>query len=212
LSQISAAQAIVYSGFNERKSTVSIICSPLSAQDNPLKYEFGDRDGRQNPEYVIQAIGLTANMSIADVGAGGGYFTVRFASVVGPEGKVIATDIKESYLDFIRERVANAGHSNVEYILAGEQDPRLPDRSVDIAFLSSVYHHLQEPLIYLQRLGPALKDGGRLVIVENFRRITSHGSRVKDVVAIAERAGFKLVKVDESQDRFFIAAFSFAGE
>jgi ubiquinone/menaquinone biosynthesis C-methylase UbiE len=187
---------------------ITVISIPLNAQDNPQKYEWGDRDERQNPDYVIAAMGLSAGDVIADVGAGGSYFTVRFAKVVGPAGSVIASDINQDYLDFIENRVAEAGFTNVELLLAEMNHPRLPEGKCDYIFLSSVYHHLADPVDYLEKARSALKPGGKLVIVETFRRISSHGSRVEDVVSGMQNAGYSLVTMDESQPRFFIGIFS----
>jgi len=179
----------------------------LRAQDNPLKYEWGDRDERANPDYVLQALALQPGQTIVDLGAGGGYFTVLFAEAVGPAGRVIATDIKQDYLDFIENRVAEAGYSNVEYLLAEMDAPNLIGVRADVIFLANVYHHLEDPAEYLAQTISALLPGGRLVIIETYKRISSHGSTVASVIEGCAAAGFVLDSVDASQPRFFIATF-----
>lgn len=181
------------------------------AQDNPLQYEWGDRDARQNPEHVMDFMGLKQGDSIADIGAGGGYFTLRFAERVGAQGRVTATDIKKHYLEFIEERVREAGFDNVHYLVAALNDPRLGDRKFDYIFLSSVYHHLNDPAAYLAGTIGNLKPDGKLVIVENKRSITPHGSDFNEVVKQMSAVGFELHSSDQSQHRFFIAIFISGG-
>jgi ubiquinone/menaquinone biosynthesis C-methylase UbiE len=134
-------------------------CSYLGADwlDRP------DRDAREQPERVLDALHLDAKMTVADVGAGTGYFTVRLAKRVA---KVYATDLQPEMLDLLRTRLARDKLANVELVLATDHDAKLPERSIDLALLVDVYHELADPAGVMAGIRRALKPGGRLVLVE----------------------------------------------
>lgn len=187
--------------------TLAILCAtPAIAQSDPSVYERGDRDARQKPEWVMDVIGLQAGMTIADVGAGGGYFTVKFAERVGASGKVFANDINQDYLRYIRDRLAKEGITNTEVILGGVDDPNLPDGSCDMVFMSDVYHHLDKPLEMLVTIKTDLRPDGRLVIVETDteKGRSSHASDPDDVIEVALKAGYEVVTLNREHSSDFI--------
>ena len=157
-----------------------------------------ERDSWQKPDEVVKALGLKPGNVIADVGAGTGYFAVRFAGPVGPQGRVLAVDIDQKLLDRIRERAAERKLGNVQKVLASPDDPHLRAGSVDVVFICDVIHHVENRPAYYQLLGRALKAGGRLVIVDFHKRPAPVGPAVEmkiareDLAREVERAGFRL--------------------
>lgn len=124
-------------------------------------------------------------MSVADIGAGTGLFTLPFAEAVGPEGKVYAVDIAKGFLEHIKERAEKAHASNVTTILCTDKSVELPAASVDLAFICDVYHHFEYPRSTLASLFQAVKPGGQVVLVD-FKRIPGVSS---DFVMGHVRAG-----------------------
>ena len=124
-----------------------------------------EREERERPDAVLDALAITDGMIIADVGAGSGYFTLRIAKRV-PRGRVIATDIQPEMLAMIRERAQAAGLANVETRLVKADDAGLDAHSIDLAILVDVYHELADPAAVVGGIRRALRPGGRLVLVE----------------------------------------------
>ena len=125
------------------------------------------RDEYQKPEEVIKALELKPGMVVADIGAGSGYFTRRFARSVGREGKVLAIDVKKEMLEYNQAHLSDLGPpSPAEFILAKPDDPSLPKNSVDLIFLCNVYHHLDNPTAYFSKAKEALTPTGRVAIID----------------------------------------------
>jgi ubiquinone/menaquinone biosynthesis C-methylase UbiE len=122
-----------------------------------------DREAREQPDRVLDALHLDAKMTVADVGAGTGYFTVRLAKRVA---KVYATDVQPEMLDLLRARLARDKLANVELVVATDHDAKLSEHSIDLALLVDVYHELADPAGVMTGIRRALKPGGRLVLVE----------------------------------------------
>jgi SAM-dependent methyltransferase len=125
-----------------------------------------DRDARERPDAVLDALALREGMIVADVGAGSGYFTLRLARRVGAAGRVIATDVQPEMLAMIDARAAAAKLGNIETRLVRAADAGLAPRSIDRALLVDVYHELADPAAVVAGLRRALRPGGRLVLVE----------------------------------------------
>lgn len=103
---------------------------------------------------------------MADIGAGGGYFSFRLARAVGPSGRVYAVDVDDDLLAYVAERAAETGAANVEAVRAAPDDPDLPDASIDLVFVCNTYHHLPDRVVYFRRLLDDLAPNGRVAIVE----------------------------------------------
>ncbi|KUO40506.1 MAG: hypothetical protein AVW06_05130 [Hadesarchaea archaeon DG-33-1] len=159
-------------------------------------------DPKSKPDQILETLGLQPGQNIADIGAGGGYFSIRFADAVGREGKVYAVDTNPEFLEFIRNSVKEKGLNNVETVLAAEDKIILPERSLDFIFLRNVYHHLPNRAEYFRNLKALLKPGGKIVIVEykrggglfSFRRIFGHYVPREIIVEEMEEAGYRLEK------------------
>lgn len=128
-------------------------------------YAAGDRDAWQQPERVIGDLGLRAGMKVADLGAGGGYFSFRLAEGVGPSGRVYAVDVDAAMNERLERIAAERGVNNLVTVLAGETTSNLPE-PVDLVFTSNTYHHLPDRLAYFERLKKDLRPSGRVAIVE----------------------------------------------
>jgi len=115
---------------------------------------------------VMDALGLRAGNAVADVGCGEGYFVLRLARRVGPEGIVYAVDVNDEMLDKVRQRVEREGLANVRIILGKKDDPLLPADTLDAALIVNAYHEMREYDAMLRAIYAALKPGGRLAIIE----------------------------------------------
>jgi ubiquinone/menaquinone biosynthesis C-methylase UbiE len=197
--------------------TAVLLATPAWAQTRPLtveemhrlhqdskayiaSLEDPARDAYQKPHEVVMALGLKDGERIADIGAGSGYFAMRFAHHVGANGRVFAVDISPDMIVHLNQRVRDAGVDNVRTILALPDDPLLSDGSVDRAFICDTWHHIGNHPQYLARLKKALKPGGQIVIIDFQKRETPVGAPMEmrvsreDVVREFEQNGFKLLK------------------
>ena len=128
--------------------------------------EWEKRDAWQRPTEVMDNLGIRAGSVVADVGAGGGYFTFHLASRVGPHGKVYAQDVLESQLEKIRERAKREGLSQIETILGNQSDPRLPPGALDAILLVLTYHEMENYDAMLVGMARALKPAGLLAVID----------------------------------------------
>nr|MEE4269348.1 methyltransferase [Candidatus Krumholzibacteria bacterium] len=128
-----------------------------------------ERDTRQDmqlPEQILAELDFQPGETVADIGAGSGYFTVPVAHAVGPEGKVLALDIRQEMLDFIAARLPREGLENVELGLVKAEDPQLPAHGVDTILMVDVFHYIKERQAYAEKLKAGLAPGGRLVVID----------------------------------------------
>lgn len=132
-------------------------------------FEDPDRDRRQKPDEVVAAMKLSPGDRLADIGAGTGYFTRRFAAAVGDEGIVYAVDIEPNMLRHVATQAHEAGVRNVVPVLALPASPMLAPGSVDVVFICNTIHHIADRGEYYELLKESLAPGGRLVIVD-FRK------------------------------------------
>ncbi len=162
--------------------------------------EDPERNAWQQPEQVIEKLALKPGESVADLGAGSGYFTVRLARAVGPTGTVYAIDIEPKMLEHIQQRASQEKLANIQTILADPHDPKLPPAPVDMIFICDTLHHISERNTYYPMLARALKPGGRLVDIDFQKRDLPIGpppsmkiSRDEVAKEVAP-AGFRLAK------------------
>ncbi|HEX2201740.1 MAG TPA: methyltransferase domain-containing protein [Longimicrobium sp.] len=134
------------------------------------------RDRAGEADTVMRLLEVRPGMRVADVGAGSGYYTVRVSPVVGPGGRVIAQDIVPRYLERLRGRVRREGLANVTLALGEPHDPRLPRASADLVLLVHMYHEVEQPYAFLHNLRPALREGGRVAVVDLDRPTHRHGT------------------------------------
>jgi ubiquinone/menaquinone biosynthesis C-methylase UbiE len=120
----------------------------------------------EQPEAMLNALDIPRGATVADVGAGAGYHSIRLARRVGNKGTVLATDIQPEMIRMLQENARNAGVGNIKSIRATQSDPKLPESKVDLILMVDVYHECSDPETILQGLLKALKPRGRLVLVE----------------------------------------------
>jgi predicted methyltransferase len=188
---------------------------------NPFYRAFLDaaeRDVWQKPDEVVAALQLWPGAVVADVGAGTGYFTERFSRVVGPTGRVYATDVQDEMLEALEQRVAERGLANVVVVRAGFDDPALPAGCCDLVFLANVYKEIDGRVAWARRLLPALRPGGRVAIVEY--RPSAPGRGPPEEVRLSEAqvmeelaaAGFALAEHHDFLPRQFFLVFAPAAD
>ncbi|MBN2720179.1 MAG: class I SAM-dependent methyltransferase [Proteobacteria bacterium] len=164
-----------------------------------MMFNFEASRKQEEVRETVRALRLGKGQTVADIGAGGGYFSFLFSAEVGREGRVFAVDTNEDFLEFIREQAAAGGFDNVETILAGEGPLALPEKGVDVFFLRNVFHHFGEPASCLEDLRKFLRPGGRIAIIDHrpdsrggFVRVFKHHASEEEIVRAAEKAGFEL--------------------
>ena len=138
---------------------------PLFPPEDLGILEGPDRDAWQMPEQVMDALGIADGATVADLGAGGGWFTVRLAGRVGPNGLVYAQDIQPQMIESITRRISREGLTNVRTILGTADDPKLPEE-LDAVLIVGTYPEIADPVTLLRRVSAALKPNGRLGIVD----------------------------------------------
>ena len=154
------------------------------------------RDRLGEAEAVIAFAGVTPGMSVADIGAGEGYYTVRLARVVGAKGRVLAQDIVPETRDRLGVRVEREGLDNVTVRLGLPDDPKLPAASFDRIFLVHMYHEVEQPYPFLWHLRGGLKQGGLVVVVDAQRPVQRHG--MPPALLQCELASLGLTRVREA--------------
>ena len=127
--------------------------------------EGPDRDAWQKPEQIMDALAVADGSSVADIGAGAGWFTIRLARRVGPNGHVYAQDIQPQMLEAVRRRVSREGLRNVQTRLAEGTSPNLPEGALDAVLVVDVYPEVEDRVTFLRNLAGALKRNGRIGIV-----------------------------------------------
>ena len=124
------------------------------------------RDAEEQPDRMLDALKLTPGMTVADVGAGVGFTSVRMAKRVGAKGTVLATDVQPEMLRMLAENARNLGFKNIKPIRCTPTDPKLPEAALDLILMVDVYHECAQPAATLKGLRKALKPDGRLVLIE----------------------------------------------
>jgi SAM-dependent methyltransferase len=185
--------------------------APASEQRPCRGNREADRERDQRVPEVLSALELRPGSVVADVGAGGGFYTVRLARAVGDGGQVFAVDIDRQSLQKLEARVDDEGLGNVRVIEGAPDDPRLPAAQLDAALIVNAYHEMKAHQEMLQHLRRALKPGGRLVILEPIspsRRTAtreaqarSHEIAAEFVLQDARDAGYKILRLEEPFSR-----------
>ena len=171
------------------------------------------RDRRGEAETVMDLAEIEPGMTVADIGAGNGYYTVRLAERVGAQGRVVAQDIDREAMNRLGERVGRERLDNVAISVGAADDPRLPANSFDRVFLVHMYHEVSEPYAFLWRLWPSLREGGQVIVVDTDRPPDQHGLDPLLLSCEFEQVGFELVAFrDKPQIAGYYAQFERADE
>jgi len=169
---------------------------PVAAIVSPIWHDEDERDAAGESDQLIRLLGIKSGMTVADIGAGSGYYVVRLSPIVGAGGRVIAEDVVPVYLRRLRERVRDLELQNVTIGLGEPHDPRLPPDSVDVAILVHMYHEIAQPYAFLYNLVPALKPGARVGIVDAFRPTAEHGTPPSVLRCELAAVGYREISLD----------------
>jgi len=173
-----------------------------------------ERENEEEPDHAIDVLKITKGSSVADIGAGSGYMTVKLAKKVGAEGKVFANDIQPGMLELLNKRLTKSKITNVTTVLGTQEDPRLPLDALDLVLMVDVYHELSQPQLMLRHIKASLKPTGRLVLLEyrkedpNVPIRPEHKMSVAEAKLEVEAEGFKLTRTNEDLPRQHIFIFT----
>ena len=182
--------------------------APRKAEEWEKTLESPNRTATQKVAEVLSDLSLKPGMVVADIGAGSGFFSRPLAKAVAPGGKVYAVDIQQGLLDYINKRDTEENIHNVQTVLGEFDDPKLPVRNVDLAFINDVLHHIEHRAVYLKALSTYMKPTGRIAIIEMNKDDPNTGHKNQpellvgreEIVGWMSDAGFKLV--EEHADLF----------
>lgn len=186
---------------------------PMSV-DGAAWLERPERIEEEHPDLALRLMGIARGSTAADIGAGSGYFSIRLARLVGPGGRVYASDIQPGMLTLLRANVGRSDVKNVIPVLGEIDDPKLPRESIDLALMVDVYHEFAEPQKMLQRIRESLKPAGRLVLLEYRAEdpavpiLPSHKMTAAQATLEVEHEGFKLDRISHELPRQHLLIFS----
>ena len=173
-----------------------------------------EREQEEQPDLALRLLKIEKGASVADVGAGSGYMTMKLAKIVGPMGRVYANDIQAGMLSLLQQNVARAKITNVTPVLGTLDDPKLPANALDLVIMVDVYHELSEPQKVLAHIRESLKPTGRLVLFEyraedpNVPIQPLHKMTVAQAKLEVEHEGFSLSKTQEDLPRQHLLTFT----
>lgn len=197
------SQSAAPAGKEQQRKTSEPYSGDLSIFESP------GRGDRLQIARVMDILGITAGKSVADIGAGSGWFTARAAKRVGGAGLVYAVDINPEAIRYIAQRGQKEKLENIKTILSKPDDPMLPPNSVDAVLLLKTYHEVAHPVELLRNLRPALRPGAKVGVIDRNGNGEDHGVGREVVIQEAEKAGYRLsgqydfVKADK-MDYFLI--------
>ncbi len=174
-------------------------------------FETPGRDERLQIQRVMDLLGIRAGSSVADIGAGSGWFSMRAAARVGASGIVYAQDINPDAVQYIKDRIYKQKITNVKAVLGSPDDPKLPSDSIDAVLLLKVYHEVAHPLLLMANLKPSLRSGAKVGIIDRNGNGRDHGLNSDVIKREMAEAGFRLLssydftKAD-GQDYFLLFA------
>jgi ubiquinone/menaquinone biosynthesis C-methylase UbiE len=186
-------------GSQEKASPFPAPHRPVS----PISSRYLNEDTRESVgefETVTRLAEVGPRMSVADLGAGGGYYTVRLSPMVGPKGRVLAEDIVPATIRDLGERVQRERLDNVAIRLGQPNDPELPAGSFDRVFMIHMYHEIAQPYEFLWNLRPALKSDGRVIVVDADRPTDRHGTPPRLLLCEFSALGYGLTRFERLPD------------
>ncbi len=173
-------------------------------------FDYPERDQKLHIRQVMDLLAIAPGTTVADIGAGSGWFTVRVAERVTPTGKVFAVDINPEAVAYVQQRAQKGGLQNVTAIQSTADDPKLPTSSIDAVLLLKTYHEVAKPVELMRHLRGALRPGARVGIIDRSGNGENHGVNKEVVVAEMDSAGYRLTDErdslvkDDKMDYFLI--------
>ena len=172
-----------------------LVHRPVADIVSPTWGDAATRDAADEVGQIAARLGIRSGMTVADIGAGDGYDTVRLAKVVGPGGRVVAEDVTAPYLATLRASLAARSIRNVRTVIGSPGDPGLAPGSIDRAIMVHMYHEIARPYSLLHHLAVAFRPGGELGIEELDRPTQNHGTPPKLLTCELDAAGYHLVSL-----------------
>ena len=157
-------------------------------------FDYKGREEKLQINRVMDTLDIQAGSTVADIGAGSGWFTVQAAKRIGPFGLVYAVDINPAAIAYVQQRAKREGLQNVQTILGADDDPLLPAGSIDSVLLLKTYHEVAQPVRLLENLRKSLRPRARVGIIDRNGKGDNHGIGQAVVVEEAGRAGYVLVE------------------
>jgi len=188
---------------------LSIIYTPWLFSQDPDAWE-ANQTSYQPPEIVLKAIDLEEGMTVGEIGAGRGRYSVILAEAVGKNGLIYSNDIDKEDLEYLDLRCQRDGITNITIVRGKELDPLLPDNELDMIFIVNSYHHFGSPVELLQNAHPALKASGTLVIIEGvpdrYGRSSTHATPKEELISQVKEAGYSFDRVaaELTRDNIYI--------
>ena len=173
-------------------------------------FDYPDRDQKLHINQVMDLLGISPGKSVADIGAGSGWFTVRAAQRVAPTGTVYAVDINPAAIQYVDDRAKKEKLNNVKTVLGTAADPRLPSESVNAVLLLKTYHEVAQPVELMTHLRSSLRPDARVGIIDRNGNGENHGVAKKIVIQEVESAGYRLAEEhdelvkDDKMDYFLV--------
>jgi SAM-dependent methyltransferase len=189
-------------GSQDTRKTSTPYTGDLSIFDSP------GREDRLQINRVMDLLGITSGKNVADIGAGSGWFTVRAAKRVSPEGLVYAVDINSEAIQYIQDRARKEQLGNIKTVLGSEDHAPLPDAQIDAVLMLKTYHEIAKPVALLRSLRPALRPGAKVGIIDRNGNGENHGVNKSVVLKEAAQAGYDVTGqydfVKDGMDYFLI--------
>ena len=181
---------------------------PVAAIVTDIWRDEQSRDQAGEAERVMNLLGVRSGLAVADIGAGSGYYTVRLARRVGPQGHVFAEDVVPDYLDRLARRVTAEGLSGSVTVVRGEpHDPSLAPKSLDLALLVHMYHEVTQPYGLLWNLRPALRPGAKVAVIDARKETASHGTPPDLLRCELAAVGYRQTAFYDLQENTYLAVF-----
>ena len=196
-----------------KSSARSLCCLVVLCWVSAAACSEADRDRQLQPDRVIRAVGVEPGMTLGEIGAGRGYFTVKLARAVGSTGRVLANDIDSGALASLENRCRKEDLNNVETVLGEYTDPLLPDRALDMVFMVYSFHDIDEQVALLENLAPSLRPGATVVVLDEDAEVTGddHFLATGAIVRLFREAGYERVPVEDFLERNVLLVFRLSG-
>lgn len=203
-----------HTGTLAAQTTTQTQPQPARKTSQPYKgdlsnFESKDRDEKLQVQRVMDILHIRPGANVADIGAGSGWFSVRAAKRAAPGGTVYAEDINPDSIAYVNNRVHRENIPNVKTILGSEDDPKLPESSIDAVLVMKTYHEIARPMLLLQNLKKSLRGGARVGIIDKNGSGEDHGIARDVVIQEMSRAGYSLLEQydfvkGDGQDYFLV--------
>jgi SAM-dependent methyltransferase len=181
---------------------------PVASIVSPIWHSEDERDAAKEVQQAARLLGIEPGMTVADIGAGSGYYVTRLSPLLGPSGRIIAEDVTPAYLHLLEAKVRDLHLTNVTVTSGEPADPKLPPRALDRALLIHMYHEITNPFALLYNLAGSLRPGAKIGIVDAIRPVLEHGTPPSLLRCEVESLGYRetaFSKLDGSEA--YIAVF-----